>query len=353
MGDRRMRYLAAALLLVVGGAAAFAGGQDFDWGEDSSEFTSGFDESKAICRSVRNREPPAADRPDARTAAALQGCDSEALYYGIGMKADPVKARQCAFLERSAQDVAAMGGDVILMTIYANGVGAKRDLDVATRLACRIDGAPLEVDGRVRDLAALKAKGWTGTDFHFCNYATSGLVTGYCAAHQARIDGAKRAAALAALTGGWSQAERAAFAKMQQAHAAYVAAHGDGEVDLSGTARAAMQIEAEEKAEDALLDTLRRLSGGTAPRYTTAQYRAADARLNAAYRKRMAEIAARGTDYGPGAVTREGVRDAQRAWLRYRDAFLAFAKIKFAAMPPDSLAAWLTDQRTDMLRTEE
>jgi hypothetical protein len=55
----------------------------------------------------------------------------------------------------------------------------------------------------------------------------------------------------------------------------------------------------------------------------------------------------------PGAVTREGIRDAQRAWLRYRDSFLAFASVKYPKISRDSLAAWLTDKRTAMLIPEE
>jgi uncharacterized protein YecT (DUF1311 family) len=51
----------------------------------------------------------------------------------------------------------------------------------------------------------------------------------------------------------------------------------------------------------------------------------------------------------PGAVTREGIRDAQRAWIRYRDAFLAFAAVKFPAVPRADLAAWITEKRTEML----
>jgi hypothetical protein len=54
--------------------------------------------------------------------AALAGCDSEALYYGIGTPADPVKARQCAWLERGEHD-GMLRGEVILMMIYANGLG--------------------------------------------------------------------------------------------------------------------------------------------------------------------------------------------------------------------------------------
>lgn len=348
-----MRLLAALTAMMAAGAA-LAAGQAGDWADDTSELTSGFEESKAICRSVRTREPPAGDRPDPGAAAALKGCDSEALYYGIGMKADPVKARQCAFLERESGDEQVLGGSVMLMTIYANGIGARRDLDVATHLACGLDGAPMESDGRIRHLAELKAQNWTGSDFHYCDDITSGLSMGYCAAHQARIDGEERKAALAALIAGWSDAERQALARLRQAHEAFVSARSDGEIDLNGTARAAMQIAAEEKAEAAFLDTLRRLAAGGAPAFSPADYRAADAALNAAYRETMAALPAAGSpDLGPGSVTREGVRAAQRAWLRYRDAFLAFARVKFPDLASDSLAAWLTRQRIEMLAAEE
>ena len=47
------------------------------------------------------------------------------------------------------------------------------------------------------------------------------------------------------------------------------------------------------------------------------------------------------------------VRDAQRAWIRYRDAFLAFAAIKYPQVPKESLAAWITRQRTEMWKSDE
>ena len=45
----------------------------------------------------------------------------------------------------------------MLMIIYANGVGAERNLDLATTLACPLDGAPAEEDCRVKRLDTLKA----------------------------------------------------------------------------------------------------------------------------------------------------------------------------------------------------
>lgn len=53
------------------------------------------------------------------------------------------------------------------------------------------------------------------------------------------------------------------------------------------------------------------------------------------------------------ARARERLSDAQRARLRYRDSFLAFARVKYPKLAADSLAASLTDQRIAMLAAEE
>jgi uncharacterized protein YecT (DUF1311 family) len=329
------------------GLCALAAASAQDWSENKDEITSGMTQSKAICRTILHRDPPAADRPDARTAASLKGCDSEKLYYGIGMKPDPVRARQCAFLEMQKEpDEGVFAGRTMLMTSYANGVGARRDLDVATHLACGLEGAPAEVDGRVTHLAELKAKSWAGHDFDFCDDITSGLAMGYCADHAASVAAPVREAKIAQLASGWSASEKQAFAALRAAHKAFVDAHGEGEVDMSGTARAAMEIQAEESARDEFVDLLQRLASGRAPSFTRAQFAAADAKLNAAYRKALAEA---GPADAVGAVQKDGIRGAQRAWLRYRDAFLAFAAVKFPSVPRDSLAAWLTEKRVRML----
>lgn len=341
----------AIVPLVALGLLAAAQGR-WDWGDAKEQWASSgdFGRSKALCRRLRGREPPAADRPDAATAASLEGCDSEALYYGIGRPADPVRARQCAFLEAERGDGGVFSGRTMLMTIYANGRGAKRDLDVAIHLACGIEGAPMESHGRVTRLAELKAKGWKGQDFHYCDDVTSGLAMGYCASHEAARAGALREAALTAMAGGWSPAAKQAFERLRAAHAAYVEAHGSGEIELSGTARAAMAIQAEEALRDELVEVLEALRSGRALPTPATRFPAEDAALNAAYRKRLEET---GGEAYPGAITREGIRAAQRAWLRYRDAFLAFAAIQAPRVPRDELAAWLTRKRTALLMPEE
>ena len=53
----------------------------------------------ARCARVQNVPFPADDRPTEAQKTSLKGCDSEDLYYGITGKADPVKARLCAYTQ--------------------------------------------------------------------------------------------------------------------------------------------------------------------------------------------------------------------------------------------------------------
>jgi uncharacterized protein YecT (DUF1311 family) len=341
-----MKPTAILFAAVVAAAAAGPARAQSSYWSDNKDYASDpqYAQSVSLCRKVARLEPPAADRPTAAQAKALKGCDSEKLYYGIGTPADPAKARLCAFIEAdTAKDDAVFGGESMLMTVYANGRGAARNLDLAMHYACGIDGAPAEYDGRIKHLAQVRAKP-DGKPIDYCDDVTSGLAEGYCAAHTADIDGARRDARLKALMASWSPAERAAFGPLRKAMAAYVDGHGGNEVDMSGTARAAMEIGEEEGVRTEFLAMLEKLQAGTAPRFTAAQYKAEDAALNAAYRKLQAA-----PEEDMGTVTHAGIRTAQRSWLAYRDAFIAFAKVKYPAVTADSLAAWMTRTRTKVM----
>ena len=342
-----------AAVLAAGALLIGAAEPVWDWGDTHDSWNEGFATSKAICRAVRGREPPPGDRPSAAVAAALKNCNSEALFYGIGMAADPAKARQCAFVEAQAavpdEMAAPFTGTAMLMTIYANGVGAARDLDVATHLACRIDGAPAESDGRVLHLRKLKAEGWKGSDFHFCDDITSGLAMGWCAGHYARIAAAQRETLIAALTRGWKPAERAAFVRLRAAEERYAEAHSGGEIDATGTMRGVFWTVARENRAHELLGLVQGLAEARPVPRGAGGFAGADRALNAAYRARLAAL--RSESYG--TVTVEGVRGAQRAWLGYRDAFLAFAALKYPKTSRDRLAAHLTRLRIATLNGEE
>src|SRR4051812_35798010 len=163
----------------------------FDWGNPGAELAGNpqYARSQALCRAVAGQLVPPTDRPTPGAAVPLRSCDAEALYYGIGVARDPARARQCALTQQPTdQMLEPFAGRAMLMTIYANGEGATRNLDLAIRMACTLEGAePAEYDRRVTHLARLRDEHWQGSDFSYCDDIDPGLGTGLCASHRAAL----------------------------------------------------------------------------------------------------------------------------------------------------------------------
>ena len=329
-------------LLAVAGAGSLAAQ---NWGDEHSALTAGpqYARSKAICRRLGDLDPPQADRPTPAQSKALKGCDSEKLYYGDGGKPDYGKARQCAFIEADGADDQIFGGSTILMQVYANGLGVKRNLDVATAYACNLDGAAAESDGRVLHLQALKTKPGR---FDYCDDITSGLAEGYCQSRASDRTKIGRDARLRAMTATLPASAKPLYLPMKKAFDAFVDAHGDGEVDLSGTARAALEIQEQDSVRDQFVKDLARLLSGNWPPAAGSDARATDAAMNASYRKAL--VWAAGKD-NYSTIKPEDIRTAQRAWLVYRDAYVRFGLAAAPKIGADATLARLTKLRTAQL----
>lgn len=297
------------------------------------------------CARVAGFRFPDADRPSAAEVAALKGCDSEALYYGIGLPADPVKARACAFAQLDAGDEEVFGGSNVLMMIYANGKGVKQDLDAPTAVACQTSHAPAERELSVKHLAAMRAG---SADFDLCDDITSGYMQGFCAAHAERVQAVARARRRSAVVAKLPEAPRKELAALGRVAKTFFEARVAHEVDLSGTGRAAFSIAERASLEDGFVEMLERAARGEAPGATPRQYQEADSALNAVHGRIMRRKPLLGDTWW-GTVTPAGIREAQRAWLPYRD---AWARFGCALVPGSSSEGWkdlLTRQRVEML----
>lgn len=285
----------------------------------------------------------------APAAAAEKGCDAQAAYYAAldaNSGADWDKVRACALAE---------GDDGVLMMLYANGLGVKRDLRRALRHACALGGAPAELEGRVEHLSALmQSPPAARQNFDLCDDITSGYMQGVCA-HIASVREAKRRGAeLERLAAGLAEAQRPLWDRLQKAHAAFAEARGTDETDMSGTARAALAIMAEDAERDTLAEDLRRCARGEAPKAGPGDYAAADAALNAAYKAVMRAKTTEADGGEPGqlgysTITRAGVQKTQKLWLKYRDAWAAYAKARCPEGDPEAWSAQLTRRRAAQL----
>jgi hypothetical protein len=210
-------------------------------------------------------------------------------------------------------------------------------------MACTVGGAPFEVMGRIAALEGrMKGEG-TDTAFDFCDDVTSGYGSSQCAAIGAEIQDHLRSERYAELGKAWTPAQKAAWDRVIAAESAYADAMTSGEVDLSGTMRGVFATEAEEEIKVGTLGLLEALDNHSMDKTGAGGFQRSDAALNAAWKKVMAN-----NFEGFGTVTKEGVRETQRAWIKYRDAWSAFANLTWPGMG-ETAADYLTRERTNTL----
>jgi uncharacterized protein YecT (DUF1311 family) len=297
----------------------------------------------AICDAADRAQFPPGDLPSAAAKAELKPGDGRRFYYGIGTHVDYVRARHAAFIEREQGDTLVIGGSAILMMVYANGQGVKRDLDLAIKLACAVGHAPAEIEGRVMRLQGMKTAGGT-TPFDFCDDITSGFMMGHCRALQEEREGKGRDHELEALLANWSAADREAFDALKTAFDRFVEVRTNNEIDLSGTDRAAAIVEAEASMKQTMLEALKRAEQGKLPARDAQDYSKADADLNSAYKQALA------SDFADSTVTAAGIKATEKAWIRYRDAWVALGARRYPSVPADAWKTWLTRERIAQLR---
>ncbi|RYF95121.1 MAG: DUF1311 domain-containing protein [Caulobacteraceae bacterium] len=331
------RLLSVAAVLMCTAAAA----EPEYWGD--SDFQREYPQSVADCAKYRKVEPPAADRPTAGQLAALKTCDSSDAYYGITGEGDAVKARHCAYAEMARGENDGPAGAGVLMMLYANGRGVKPNLAYAIRMACTVGGAPFEVSGRISALEGRMKGEEADSAFDYCDDVTSGYGLSQCAVIGSRRQDHERAERIAPIAQAWTPQQRAAWDRVIATEAAYVEAMTNGEVDLSGTMRGVFAQEAANRVKDSNLGLLEGLSQKAFDRAAPGRLQQHDAALNAAWKKVTAH------DFENfGTVTKDGVRGAQRAWIKHRDAWTAFAALAYPGMA-DTIADMMTLERTNGL----
>ena len=143
----------------------------------------------------------------------------------------------------------------------------------------------------------------------------------------------------------WTTQQKQAFSVLEKAKTDFFVARGGEEIESAGAARQAFQIEELQRREDLFQAFLERLEKGQGIKSTRSDFQAADRDINLVYR----QIQER-RDLDNGAVTRSNIQDVQRLWTIYRDAWMAFAKVRYPDVPQDAVAATLTLERISMLR---
>ncbi len=299
--------------------------------------------SNSVCATCLKMPLPA-EASTVHAPKAWPDCDSYRSYSGIGREVNLAQARKCAWSERLAQqagiepryNVASLfGGSAMLAVLYANGEGVEQNKTLAYRFACE---SGLEGDGKTEILALPNVPHITGKKFAYCDSAFTTFEMNFCAAYAAEIAAQKRQDALDQISSRWPRADQDAFRALESAEEEYVNTHGAGETYLGGTIRNLRVNGVEERQRDIFLAAVWEFENGHQPKGTEADYRKADSDLNATYREALELAGKQKFEEDDGSIRPEGIQKAERAWLKYRDAWAVFAKLHYSHTDPN---AWL------------
>jgi hypothetical protein len=234
---------------------------------------------------------PFPHRPTAELAAVMKDCDADKFYYGIGVHFNYVKARHCAFA-KDKHDV--------LMMLYANGLGVPRNYVVAKMAACRTDATPAETEARLARLARMQGgREGPSPSIDLCDDASSDVLLARCAANRAALDEQALDEQLEQLTTRWSSAEQDAILLVWR-HARLF-----GKTDA--------------------IKSLQEFEAGKLPIFSLEDLARAERELHG---------------------------QMPASWQAYRDAWLAFGKLRYPSVAPHAWKTYFTRKRAAQLKPQ-
>lgn len=332
-----MRLLSPLLFMLIIVSALPATAQTYPNTASFSATPNPDDEWYGICMRVEHAAPPLPPRGTGPTA-----CDASAAYYlkldqASTSTAEWAAVRNCAL---ASHDTA------VLSMLYANGLGVPRDTEAAIHYACSTAATLDEMGERVMRLSELPHLS-TLTRYDQCDDRVSGSMLDRCAfianTRAARINTAYFAKLRATL----QPNQVAPFDRLVNATRVFARTHAQQETgDFRGSfGYAGIVMDAERREVEWLSEYLSGFEKGRISLPAPTRFLIDDAELNRVYALRTRSAAH--DDDAKQAV--EGMRAAQRSWLAYRDAWVAFAALRYPRMPADSLKGLLTQWRIKQL----
>lgn len=267
-------------------------------------------------------------------------CASYRSYRGIGRPVNYSAARECAWHERLAQKADlgqnqeepiawVVGGSLILADIYFNGAGVKRNIPLAMRFACESEEAMARL--ALPEITKPNGSPRAHRPFEFCDYAATTFTMNFCGGYTSQIDDDRRSRYYDSLKSSMTPEQRAAFEKLLAAQGAYIKAHAS-EVDQGGTIRVIRTIGSEGILKDLFHAELVHFERKKWPALSDSQIKTADSLLRREYENALHRLRAlTKEEIDQGSVTADHLSNVEEAWQAYRDAWVAFARLRYPA----------------------
>jgi len=286
-------------------------------------------------------------------------CASYRSYRGIGRPVNYSEARACAWQERLAQKADlgynqkepsawVIGGSLILADIYFNGAGVKRDIPLAMRFACESEEAMARL--ALPDIAKLDGPPRAREPFEFCDYAATTFTMNFCNGYKSEIEDDRRSRYYNSLKSSMTPEQQAAFEKLLAAENAYIEAHAS-EVDQGGTIRVIRTVGSQGILKDLFHREVVDFERKKWPVLSDKQITTADALLHREYVKALQQLRTQTKEsIDQGAVTADHLSSVEETWQTYREAWVAFSRLRYPAAVA-VIRAEITLDRYRLLKT--
>lgn len=308
------------------------------------------DPVEQACARVKQYQPGPAARPteaDRKAFSREKNCFGH--FYSADVPPDPDKGRRCCLVRGDCNRELAM--------LFANGWGTPRDLDAAAYFLCQAGGemAPFEQESMLEFLQGMRTGKEKGP-LDYCDHITSGAGGTWCAGldyDRRKVEWERR---IKALTRSLDKETLQALAALRKAAEASIEADASyiAEPNRGGTIYPSMVIGGEIERTDAFVAALERYTQKHGPEASPDALKKADDGLNSLYKSMLAQAKADDKEYEQGTAGQDALRNAQRAWIPYRDAWIAFYRLRWkGTAPPEALdreiSKALTEKRTQEL----
>lgn len=265
-------------------------------------------------------------------------CGSYRSYRGIGRTVNYSEARACAWRERRAQKAElgqsekepiawVVGGSLILADIYFNGAGVERNIPLAIRFACESEESMAAL--ALPAIAKLKGSSPAPAPFEFCDYAATTFTMNFCNGYEAEIEDDRRNRYYNSLKSSMTPEQRAAFENLLAAENRYIEAHAS-EVDQGGTIRVVRTIGSQRILKDLFRTEVVHFERKNWPALSDNQISNADAAHDREYLKALERLRSQTKELiDQGGVTADHLSQVEETWQTYREAWVAFARLRY------------------------
>jgi len=270
-------------------------------------------------------------------------------------KPDFRQARLCALRGLEGRgDFPIISAEIVLTTLYANGLGGRRDLRLAEKFACQEWEWPSVREYLLRKLEERRtASGKAASAPLNLKYYDGGMrwITAY---EEVQLEDAQARAHLQYLKKmtDWSAPERAAWEALDKIAFAYIRSHVENEAYHGGTIKYLEMMSETDVAfsrHRALTFELQHLPlTGDA-----ADFAKADASLNRLYREMIAHPPKvfPGNPEDDHVFKADDIKETELAWLKLREAWVAYLALRRPDLAAETVRTWQTLDRIEVLKS--